>query len=79
MEHGTFTPLIFSLTGGEGPEASMFHKYIAQKISARTKEKYDRVLSQIRCKLSFLIFRSILICVRGSRSVRNDHVYSDDV
>ena len=54
VEPGTFTPLVFSLTGGEGPEAFIFHKNILQKISATTEENYDRVLSLIRCKLSFL-------------------------
>ena len=29
VEHEKFTPLVFSLRGGEGPEASMFHKNIA--------------------------------------------------
>ena len=79
VEHGTFTPLVSSLTGGEAPEASMFHKHVAQKISAKTEENYDRVLSLIRCKLSFLILRSILLCVKGSRSVSNDHVHLDNV
>ena len=63
VEYGTFTPLVFSLTGGEGLEASTFHKHIAQKISAKTEENYNRVLSLVRCKLSFLILRSVLICV----------------
>ena len=40
VEHGTFTPLVFSLTGGEGPETSMFHKNIAQKHSEKNEEKY---------------------------------------
>ena len=71
VEHGTFTPLVFSLTGGEGPEEFLFHKNIVQKISATTEENYDRVLSLIRCKLSFLI------CVRESCSVINVHL--DDV
>ena len=79
VEHGTFTPLVFSLTGGEGPNVSMFHKHIAPKIFAKTKENYDRVLSLIRCKLSFYILRSVLMCVGGSRSVSNDHVHLDDV
>ena len=35
VEHGTSTPLVFSLTGGEGPGVSMFHMHIAQKISAK--------------------------------------------
>ena len=78
-EHGTFTPLVFSLTGGEGPGAFMFYKHIAQKIAAKTEENYDGVLSLIRCKLSFMILKSVLICVRGSRSVSNDHVHLDDV
>ena len=66
VEHGTFTPLVFSLTGGEGPETSMFHKHIAQKIANKTEEKYEKVQTLIRCKLSFLILRSVLLCIRGS-------------
>ena len=73
VEHGTFTSLVFSMRGGEGPEAFMFHKNISQKIFATTEENYDRLLSLIRYKLSFLI------CVRESRSVSNDHVHFDDV
>ena len=79
VEHRTFTPLVFSLTGGKGPEASMFYKHIAQRISTKTEENYDRVLSLINCEISILIMRRVLICVRGSRSVSNDHVYLDDV
>ena len=79
VEHGTFTSLVFPLTGGEGPEASMFHKYIAQKISAETEENYDRVLSLIRCKLFFFILRSIFLCVKGRCSVSNDHVHLNDL
>ena len=30
VEHGTFTPLVFSLTGGEGPKTSMLNTHIAQ-------------------------------------------------
>ena len=41
VEHGTFTALVFSFTGGGGPEVSLFHKHIAQKISAKTEGKYD--------------------------------------
>ena len=47
VEYGTSTPLVFSLTGGEGLEASTFHKHIAQKISAKTEENYSRVLSLV--------------------------------
>ena len=78
MEHETFTPLVFSLTGEEGPETSTFHQHIAQKYCEKNEEKYKKVLSLIRCKLSFLILRSVLICVKVSRSVSNDNVVLDD-
>ena len=47
VEHGTFTPLVFSLTGGEGPETSMFHKHISQKYCEkmnRSMKKYCLLL-----------------------------------
>lgn len=52
MEHGFFTPLFFSLTCGEDPEASKFHKHIAQKIN-KTEEKYKKVQALIGCKCIF--------------------------
>ena len=70
IEHGTFTPLVFSLSGGMGTECSMFHRHIAEKIAKKTEERYSKILSIIRCKLSFLILRSCLMCIRGSRSHR---------
>ena len=80
VEHGTFTPLVFSLTGGEGPETSMFHKHISQLISTKTEHKYEKVMTLIRCKISFLILRSVLLCIRGSRSITSkDSVVLDDV
>ena len=74
MEHGTFTPLFFSLTGFEDPETSMFHKHIAQKIANKTsnKIKHEKIQTLIRCKLSFLILRSVLLYIRGSRSNSKD-------
>ena len=79
VEHVIFTPLVFSLTGGEVPEAPMFHKHIAQKVSAKIEDNYNRVLSLIRCQLCFFVLRSVLIYVRERRLVSNDHVHLDDV
>lgn len=74
IEHGTFTPLIFSITGGTGPECDRFHKQLAQKIAEKNGEQYGHVITWIRCKLSFLILRACLMCVRGSRphNVKNE-------
>ena len=38
VEHRTFTTFVSALTKGEDPEVSIFHKQIAQKISAKTEE-----------------------------------------
>ena len=60
-------PLVFSVTGGEGTEISTFHRHLASKIALKKDERYEDVVNFIRCKLSFLILRSALTCIRGSR------------
>ena len=69
-EQGSFTPLVFSINGGMSPECIIYHKFLAEKISLKTEQRYDQVMSWIRCKLSFIIIRSALLCLRGSRSVK---------
>ena len=69
VEHRTFSPLVFPSTGGKDPETSMLHKHIAQKMANKTEEKFEKAQTLIRCKLSFLILRSVLLCIRGSHSI----------
>ena len=57
VENGTFPPLVISMTGGEDPDISIFHKHIAQKIANKAEEKYEKVQTLIRSTLSFQIFR----------------------
>ena len=57
----------------------MLHKHIAQKIANKTEEKYEKVQRLIRCKLSFLILRSVLLCIRESSSKSKDSDVLDDV
>ena len=47
-EHGTFTPLFFSIHGSTGPECSAYHANMADKIATKTSEQYANVLSLIR-------------------------------
>ena len=51
VEHGTFTPLVFSVSGVLGKECSMFHKHMAGKIAKKFNESYEKVITVIRCKL----------------------------
>lgn len=68
-EHGSFTPLVFSINGGMSKECKTFHKHLADKIAVKTGQQYEHVISWIRCKLSFVVMRSALLCLRGSRTV----------
>ena len=67
VEKGSFTPLIFSTTGGMGPEATVYHKRVAELISAKKKEEYADVMKHIRTRLRFCILRGVLIAIRGDR------------
>jgi len=40
VEHGTFTPLVFSVAGGMGPIPSTFYKRLASMLSAKTQQSY---------------------------------------
>ena len=77
VEHGTFTPLIFTTTGVMGPECSIFHKTLAEKISKKKNERYDDIVRYLRVKFSFLALKATLLCLRGSRSISRPHIDSD--
>ena len=71
VEQGTFTPIVLTVKGVMGPEATRYHKILAEKLSTRSGERYDDVLRLMRIKVSFLVLRASLMCLRGSRTVYN--------
>ena len=68
MAHGTFTPLIFTTTGGMGKECLNYHSRLAELIANKKGEDYAKTISWIRAKTSFALLRSALICFRGTRT-----------
>ena len=70
IEQGTFTPLIFTTTGGMGEECKKYHSRLAELIAIKKGEKYSKTMAWIRAKISFSIIRSALLCLRGSRITR---------
>ena len=68
IEHGCFTPLVFSTSGGMGPSASVFFKRLASLLSTKRNAHYGSVMSWIRCKIySLLPYPSIIkfwLCTR---------------
>ena len=71
VEHSVFTPLVFSTTGGMGREAATFYKRLADKIVSKEGKTFPTVMGWLRCRLSFAILRSAILCIRGSRSSRH--------
>ncbi|EDO48836.1 predicted protein [Nematostella vectensis] len=68
VEQGTFTPLVFTSTGGMGKECLRFHSRLAELLAVRKGERYSDTISWIRARVSFALLRSALVCLRGSRA-----------
>ena len=67
VERASFTPLVFSTTGGMAPECTKFHKKIAEHISNKTKEEYCHVMNHLRTRIRFTLLKSTLVALRGER------------
>ena len=73
-EKGSFTPLIFTTSGGMGPECTTFYKRIAELTAAKKREQYAPVMNYMRTRLRFAILRSTLIGIRGERGRSNNRL-----
>ena len=71
VEHGTFTPLVFSSFGGASYEATRFLKRLNELIATKRGETISKSMNYIRTVYSFSLVRSTLLCIRGSRSHKN--------
>ena len=68
VEHGSFTLLVFSLTGGLGREADQCYKRLASLLSTKWNQPYSVTIGWLRCCLSFSFLRSSIMRMRGTRS-----------
>ena len=67
VEKGSFVPLVYTTTGGMGPQCSRTHRRIAELVSDKKNERYADVINHIRTRLRFSLLKSILIAIRGAR------------
>ena len=67
VEHGSFTPLVFSCHGGMGYECHKFFKRLCGLIAEKRSENVATITSLVRTKVSFALLRSALVCIRGTR------------
>ena len=80
IEYGSFSPLVFSTSGGLAPISSLVYKRIATLQLEKSSRSYNSVINYIRCKLSFSLLRSTIRCLRGTRStLPRDHNIEIDV
>ena len=79
IEHGSFTPLVFSCFGGMSRECSFFYKRLSEKIAEKRDISTSEATCFIRTKMCFSLIKSLVLCIRGSRSVRSDAVADTDM
>ena len=68
IEHASFSPLVFSTSGGMGTTATIVYKRIASMIAEKQEKPYSRTIHWVRCRINFSFLRSSVMCLRGSRS-----------
>ena len=71
IERGVFTPLVFSTSGGMSKECTIFYQRLAALTADKTDQSYATLLGWIRVRLSFALLRMAILCIRGTRSLRN--------
>jgi len=71
VEWGSFTPLVFSTSGGMGRAATVTYKRLVSLLATKPELPYSVVMGWLRCRLSFSLLRSAVMCLRGSRSARS--------
>jgi hypothetical protein len=72
VEHADFNPLVFTTAGGMGPQCHLVVKRLATTISDRRDLPNSVVAGWLRCRLSFALLRTTLLCVRGTRARKFD-------
>ncbi len=78
IEHATFTPLVLSSTGGLGRAATTTYKRLASLLSTKWEQPYSTTMGWIRCRLSFSLLRSAIMCIRGARSSQGNATRQQD-
>ena len=70
VENASFTPLVFSANGGMDKEGKKFYSRLAEMIAEKRDIAVSDATTFVRTRISFSLLRSMLLCVRGSRSIK---------
>ena len=66
VDHGSFSPLVFTAMGGMSRECSRFYSQAAERLSEKRNVSKSIISCWLKTKLNFCLLRSCLMCVRGN-------------
>ena len=69
VEQGSFTPLVFSTSGGMSRECGTFYSRLAEMISEKRGDQLSSVSAWVKTKINYSLIRSTIMCIRGSRTL----------
>ena len=79
IERGSFTPLVFCTNGGKGRECRKFFQRLGQNIAEKRGISYNLVANWINRKISFALNKCIIVCIRGSRCIKEMNPLSNEI
>ena len=65
LEKGTFTPVVFSTSGGMGKEAVRLLWQMAERMSIKRGYNYSSVVSFLRRRFCFDLLKTCVMAMRG--------------
>ena len=71
LEHRSLIPLVFSCFGGMSRKCHGFFSHTAERLANRRKEPKSKISAWIKARLNFALIRSMLLCLRGTRTPSN--------
>ena len=71
VDQCSFTPLVFTTSGGMGSNAKCFYASLADIIAEKKHQPRSHVVAWMRCRLSFSLLRSALLGLKGIRDYQN--------
>ena len=78
VERASFTPLVFTTSGGASPLTSTFLKHLAPKLAEKRDVAYSTTIGWLWARLSLSLLPSAVMCIRGSRSTVG-HTHHDSM
>ena len=80
IEQGTFTPLVFSTSGGMARECKTFYSRLSKLLAEKQGVDISKTATWVKTRINFSLIRSALTCLRGSRTTYSfKHITDTDI